>query len=305
MFLSSLGGAMPDYLNYFGLKQPPFSMTPDPTFAFATREHEQALLKMAFYTDERQGLFLLMGEIGTGKTTISKLAVDNWTSQRDKYTVGQVSDPSPPSPAAFLRLVLASFMQPVLRNLLDLKAALRVFLLEEYRAGRTVVLVLDEAQTIHPKNIDTIQAMSNEQTQTHKLLQIVLLAQPNFKNKLQQKPALRSRIAGGHTLDGLTPQDSIGLLHHRVAVAGGDFDKLFVPSTHRTLYAATHGVPRDLCILSNAALVAAFSAGSRKVDDEILESALAGLSFKGWLHGNTNEQSGITHDENAKLISVS
>jgi general secretion pathway protein A len=295
---------MPDYLEYFGLKQPPFSMTPDPTFAFATREHEQALLKMTFYTDERQGLFLLMGEIGTGKTTISKLAVDNWKSQADRYTVGQVSDPSPPSPAAFLRLVLASFMQPVMRNLVDLKAAVRVFLLEEYRAGRTVILVLDEAQTIHPKNIDTLQAMSNEQTQTQKLLQIVLLAQLNFQYKLQQKPALRSRIAGGHTLDGLTPQDSIDLLRHRIAVAGGDFDRLFLHSTHRTLYATTHGVPRDLCILGNAALVAAFSAGSRQVDDATLAAAIAGLSFKKWPPTTTPETRGLIHDEDAQPVSV-
>jgi general secretion pathway protein A len=260
---------------------------------------------MTFYTDERQGLFLLMGEIGTGKTTISKLAVDNWKSQPNKYTVGQVSDPSPPSPAAFLRLVLASFMQPVMRNLVDLKAALRVFLLEEYQGGRTVVLVLDEAQTIHPKNIDTLQAMSNEQTQTQKLLQIVLLAQPNFQYKLQQKPALRSRIAGGHTLDGLAPQDSIDLLRHRVAVAGGDFDKLFSPSTHRALYAASHGVPRDLCIIGNAALLAAFSAGSRQVDDAILTSALNGLSFKNWITSTAGEKTGLTHDENAQPVSVS
>ncbi|MFL5342818.1 MAG: ExeA family protein [Gemmataceae bacterium] len=292
---------MANYLDYFGLKAAPFSMTPDPSFAFATREHEQALLKMTFYTDERQGLFLLMGEVGTGKTTVAKLAVDNWKSQRDRYTVGQVSDPSPPSPAAFLRLILASFLQPVLRNLLDLKAALRVFLLEEYQAGRTVILVLDEAQTIHPKNLDTLHALTNEQTQTQKLLQIVLLAQPNFKFKLQQKAALRSRVAGGHTLDGLTPQDSVALLRHRVAVAGGDFDRMFDPSTHRLLYAATHGVPRDLCILCNAALVAAYSSGRGLVDEALLRDALAGLSFKQWADVPLTEEEGVTHEHTAKL----
>jgi general secretion pathway protein A len=276
-------------------------VTPDPAFAFATREHEQALLKMTFYTDERQGLFLLMGEIGTGKTTIAKLAVDNWKLQRDKYTVGQLADPSPPSPAAFLRLILASFMQPIMRNLVDLKAALRVFLLEEYQAGRTVILVLDEAQTIHPKNLDTLHAMTNEQTQTEKLLQIVLLAQPNFKYKLQQKPALKSRIAGGHTLDGLTSQDSINILRHRIAVAGGDFDRLFLPSTYRLFYAATHGVPRDLCILCNAALVAAYSMGKKTVDEAILQHALADLSFKDWLNAKPNEKEQITDEQDEKL----
>jgi hypothetical protein len=111
---------MSTYLEFFGLKKPPFSMTPDPSFAFATKEHEQALSKMTFYVDERQGVFLLLGEVGTGKTTIAKLAVDNWKSQPEKYTVGQVGDPSLTTPAAFLRLVLSSFMQPVLRNYLDL-----------------------------------------------------------------------------------------------------------------------------------------------------------------------------------------
>jgi general secretion pathway protein A len=293
---------MADYLDYFGLRQPPFSMTPDPRFAFATREHEQALSKMTFYTDERQGLFLLMGEIGTGKTTIAKLAVDNWKSRRERYTVGQVADPSPPSPPAFLRLVLASFLQPVLRNLLDLKAALRVFLLQEHQAGRTVILVLDEAQTLHPKNLDTIHALTNEQTQTEKLLQIVLLAQPNFKYKLQQKPALRSRIAGGHTLDGLAPQDALDLLRHRVALAGGDFDGLFSPATHRPLYAATRGIPRDLCILCNAALVAAYSGRSRVVDAAVLENALAGLSFKEWGDGKNPEEGEEVDDEDTQPV---
>jgi general secretion pathway protein A len=293
---------MNEYLEHFGLNKPPFSMTPDPSFAFATREHEQALSKMTFYTNDRQGVFLLIGEIGTGKTTIAKLAVDNWKSRPERYTVGQVADPSPITPAAFLRLVLASFMQPIRRNLLDLKAALRVFLLEEHRAGRTAILVLDEAQTIHPKNLDTVHALTNEQTQTEKLLQIVLLSQPNFRHKLQQKPALRSRIAGGHTLDGLSPDDSVGLLRHRVAVAGGEFDRIFHPGTFRRLYAVTHGVPRDLCILCNAALVAAFSVGSKVVTEPIFEAALAGLSFKGWQERQTMEQYEVMHDPNEKLV---
>ena len=292
---------MTTYLDFFGLHRPPFSVTPDPAFAFATKEHEQALLKMTFYTDERQGLFLLMGEVGTGKTTIAKLAVDNWKLRPDKYTVGQLADPSPPSPAAFLRLILSSFLQPVLRNLVDLKAALRLFLLEEYRAGRTVILVLDEAQTIQPKNLDTLHALTNEQTQTEKLLQIVLLAQPNFQHKLRQKQALKSRIAGGHTLDGLTPQDSMDLLRHRMAVAGGDFDRLFLPSTHRLLYAATHGVPRDLCILGNAALVAAYSRGQRTVDEAVLRHALADLSFKGWPDARPDQPDERTHEQDEKL----
>jgi general secretion pathway protein A len=284
---------MSSFLQHFGLSRPPFSTTPDPAFVFASREHEQALLKIAYYTDERQGLFLLLGEVGTGKTTVAQLAASSWRSQPDKYVVGQVTDASPRTPAAFLRNVLASFGFPAKRNVLDLKATLRLFLVEEYQKGRTVVLVIDEAQTIYSTNLDTLHAMTNEQTQTQKLIQIILLAQPNFKNKLAQHPALRSRIAGVTTLDPLTWEDSIDLLRHRMSIADGDFDEIFLPSTHKRLYNATHGVPRDLCILCNATMVNAFTRGQRLVDDAIVEKTLEEYAVKEWLSDSSSDTGGI------------
>lgn len=271
-----------DYLSHFGLTLAPFSTTPDPRFAYATREHRQALNKIAYYTEERRGIFLLTGAIGTGKTTISQLALNGWRAQPDKFLAAHVTDPSPRTEAAFLRLVLASFGQGTARNVLDLKAILRGFLVEQYKEGRTVVLMLDEAQTIHSNNLDTLQALSNEQTQTAKLIQIVLLAQPNFEHKLTHKPALRSRIAGGTTLNALTLEDAIDLLRHRMEVGGGDFDQVFPKTTHKPLYNATNGVPRDLCILCDAAMVNALAAGGPVVNEAVLASALKDLEFKKW-----------------------
>lgn len=273
---------MTDYLTHFGLAQAPFSTTPNPAFAYATREHRQALAKIAYYTEERRGLFLLMGEVGTGKTTISQLTLNRWRSDPGRFVAAHVTDPSPRSAAAFLRLVLASFGLPTVRNLLDLKAAFRGFLVEQYKAGRTVVLLLDEAQTMHSANLETLQAMVNEQTQTAKLLQVVLLAQPNFEYKLAQKPALRSRIAGGTTLNPLTPDEAAELLRHRMRVAGGDFDRVFPADTHKALFDATNGVPRDLCVLCDAAMFHALALGRRAVDPEAVGRALADLAFKGW-----------------------
>lgn len=273
---------MSNYLHHFGLSKPPFSTTPDPSFVYASREHEKALLKIAYYTDEKQGLFLLMGEVGTGKTTVSQLAINAWRAQPDRYVIGQVVDASPRTPAAFLRNVLASFGLPPRRNVLDLKAALRLFLVEEYKNSRTVVLVIDEAQTIHSYNLNTIHAMTNEQTQTQKLIQILLLAQPNFKNKLAQHEALRSRIAGITTLDALTWPDSLDLLRHRISIAGGDFDRVFMEPTHKMLYNATQGVPRDLCVLCNAALVNAFTQDRKTVDEGVLQRTLREYSVKDW-----------------------
>jgi general secretion pathway protein A len=273
---------MSDYMAHFGLTKAPFSTTPDPAFAFATREHQQALAKIAYYTEERRGIFLLLGEVGTGKTTISQLTINRWRSEPDRFLASHITDPSPRTPAAFLRLVLASFGLPTMRNLLDLKAAFRGSLVEQYKAGRTVILLIDEAQTIYPANLDSLQAMANEQTQTAKLLQVVLLAQPNFEYKLTQKPALRSRIAGGTTLNSLSPDEALDLLHHRVTVAGGDFDRIFPAETHKPLYNATNGIPRDLCILADAALLNALTLNRPRVDVEAIDRALTDLSFKGW-----------------------
>jgi general secretion pathway protein A len=273
---------MSEYLAHFGLAKAPFSTTPDPAFAYATREHKQALAKIAYYTEERRGIFLLMGEIGTGKTTISQLSINRWRSDADHFIASHVTDPSPRTPAAFLRLVLASFGLPTMRNVLDLKATLRAFLIEQYKAGRNVVLLIDEAQTIYPTNLDTLQAMANEQTQTAKLLQVVLLAQPNFEYKLTQKPALRSRIAGGTTLNALTPEDAIDLLRHRMDVAGGDFDRIFPETIHKTLYNSTNGVPRDLCVLCDAAMLNALALSRKVIDEETIDRALKDLSFKQW-----------------------
>ena len=276
---------MTEYLQHFRLTKPPFSTTPDPAFAYATREHKQALVKIAYYTEERRGLFLLMGEVGTGKTTISQLAINRWRAEPEKFLAAHITDPSPRTPAAFLRLVLASFGLPTMRNMLDLKAALRGFLIEQFKEGRTVILLIDEAQTMYPANLDTLQAMANEQTQTAKLLQVVLLAQPNFEYKLAQKAALRSRIAGGTTLNALTPDEALDLLRHRVAVAGGDFDKVFLPEVHKGLYNATNGIPRDLCVLCEGAMLNAFALNRTAVDEEVLRRALGDLSFKGWGQG--------------------
>ena len=117
-----------DCLSHFGLKLAPFSTTPDPRFAYATREHRQALSKIAYYTEECRGIFLLTGAIGTGKTTISPLALNGWRDQPEKFLAIHITDPSPRTEAAFLRLLAAGtdwhrlFLAAALANLLLLAA---------------------------------------------------------------------------------------------------------------------------------------------------------------------------------------
>jgi general secretion pathway protein A len=270
------------YLKHFGLAAPPFSTSPDPEFAYETQEHQLAVAKIAYSVSERRGIFLLLGLIGTGKTTISQLLLNSWEQEPGQYTIAHITDPSAATPAAFLRVALASFGIEPTRNLQDLKDRLRLFLIEQYEMGKIVVLMLDEAQTISRANLDLLQMLANEQTQKVKLLQIVLFGQPNFTNKLAQKPALRSRITGGANLNPLAIEDALAMLRYRVSVAQGNFDRLFLEETHKPLYNAGSGIPRELCVLSDAALVNAFALRRPAVDLECLDMAIQDLRFKGF-----------------------
>lgn len=270
------------YLKHFGLRVPPFSTSPDPEFAYQTREHQLAVTKVAYSVEEQRGLFLLTGPIGSGKTTVAELLVGTWDQQPELYAVAHLTDPSAATPAAFLRVVLASFGQPVARNLQDLKDALRTFLIETYRDKKIAILLLDEAQTISRANLDLLQMMSNEATAKAKLLQIVLFGQDNFVNKLAQKPALRSRITGGAHLDPLTLEDAMDMVRFRAQVAGGEFSAMFLPEVHKPLYNASGGIPRELCVLCDAALVNAYALRRKAVDMECVEAATDDLRFKGF-----------------------
>ena len=264
---------MAGYVEHFGLNLPPFSTAPDPRFAFATRAHEIALLRMQDSVEQRLGLCLLVGEIGAGKSTIAHLLLSTWTASPEQYAVAYISDPSPQTPAQFLRLLVASFGLTPSRYQETNKDTLRGFLLDCFAVGKTVIALLDEAQTIHANNMGTIQHLSNEQTSDTKLIQLALLAQPNIARKLSYFPALNSRIARRGTLDPLIFSDAVDMMRHRVTVAGGDFDTLFPTAIHRLIYNATDGNPRRICILCDNALFNAFAQGKRAVDAEAVTTA--------------------------------
>lgn len=272
---------MAGYLDHFGLKIAPFSASPDPQFAYATREHQLAVAKIQYAVEERQGLFLLQGEIGTGKTTISQFMLNAWRDDKS-LAVAHITNPAVRTPSQFLRLILSHYgVEPphLLQNNWD---ALRSLLVGNYREEKTTVLVIDEAQTISAENLETLTHISNEQTQKAKLIQIVLLAQPNIVRKLTYKPALRDRIAHGSTLNPLSFGDAVEMLRHRLRKAGGNFDALFPEDLSHAIYNNTKGVPRRLCMLCDNMLLNAYALKKPHADTEDLAGALQDLAFKGW-----------------------
>jgi general secretion pathway protein A len=272
---------MGGYLDHFGLKCAPFSTTPDPAFAYATREHQLAVAKIQYSVEERQGIFLLQGDPGCGKTTVSQFMLNAWRED-DSMCVAYIINPAVRTPSQFLRLILSHFGVSPPYQLQDNWDTLRAFLIQNYRADKNTTLVIDEAQTISAENMDTLTHLSNEQTQKVKLIQIVLLAQPTILRKLSYKPALRDRIAHGSTLNPLTFEDSVAMLTHRLRVAGGDFTALFPGDLPHQIYNSTKGIPRRLCMLCDNTLLNAFALRRSHADEDALTSALQDLAFKGW-----------------------
>lgn len=271
MAIKAAHAAPSGYVKHFGMSRMPFDTAPNPDFAFATRAHEIALLRMQDSVEQRMGLALLKGDIGTGKSTLAHLLTQTWTEEPDRYRTVLIDDPSAYTPAQFMRLLVSAFGLEASRYVQVNKDLFRSFLLDEYEAGRTVVVLLDEAQTISAPNMATLLMLSNLQTATTKLVQIALLALPNFDRKLSYQPALSSRIATRGTLDPLIASDTVDMMRHRVEVAGGDFDRLFPVETHRPIWAATRGIPRKICVLCHNIL---FDAYARKLPGADMEAVV-------------------------------
>lgn len=272
---------MAGYIAHFGLSRAPFSTTPNPEFAYATREHQLAIAKIQYVVDEHQGFFLLQGDNGTGKTTISEFLLNNWREEKG-LAVAYIPNPAVRTASQFLRLLLTSYGQEQPRLQQDCWDTLSGYLAGNYQQGRTTVLVIDEAQTISAENMETLTHISNLQTQKSKLINIVLLAQPNIIRKLTYKPALRDRIAHGSVLNPLTYDDALEMLRYRLRTAGGDFDALFPGDVTRPIYNATKGIPRRLCMLCDNMLLNAYAVNRKQAGVDELESALQDLKFKGW-----------------------
>ncbi len=261
------------YLDYFSLKEKPFSITPDPAYLFLSERHAEALAHLVYGVTDSGGFIQLTGEVGTGKTTIVRSLLEQLP---DNVDVALVLNP---------RLSVNEFLHTICEELhvqvekgasnKDCIDALNRFLLDAYGNDRRVVLLIDEAQNLSVEVLEQIRLLTNLETHKDKLLQIILVGQPELQTLLQRQDLrqLAQRITARYHLRPLNQQESHDYLSHRLSVAGGQPD-LISSAAKTTIHKAAKGIPRLMNVIADRALLGAYSQEKRQADNAVAKLSI-------------------------------
>jgi general secretion pathway protein A len=259
------------YESFYGLREPAFSLAPDPRFLWLSETHEDGLAVLSYGITRRKGFMLLTGEVGTGKTTLLRAALDQIPADTE---VALVMNTAGLTPVDLLRLVAAEFrLGGPLESKVDYIIALNRFLLEQLEGGRNTVLIIDEAQNLDAELLEEVRLLSNLETDTEKLLQIVLTGQPELRHKLADPSLrqLRQRVAIEHHVQPLGRDEIVSYLRHRIEVAGGLYEEVFQPGVETPFYEFSGGCPRLMSLLADRVLLSAFGKEIRPIPPALVE----------------------------------
>lgn len=266
------------YTEFFGLNEKPFAITPDPRYLYMSERHGEGLAHLVYGVTESGGFIQLTGEVGTGKTTLVRTLLGQMPAEAE---VALILNPQL-SAVEFLGAICEELhiALPADRNspkaLVD---ALNRHLLNAHAAGRRVILLVDEAQNLAPEVLEQLRLLTNLETTRQKLLQIILIAQPELREKLSQTDLrqLAQRVTGRYHLEPLSQEDTIRYIEHRLKVAGA-LGEIFEPAAKRHAYRLSGGIPRLINVICDRALLGAYSQESRTVSKKLLRRAAAEVS---------------------------
>jgi general secretion pathway protein A len=263
------------YCSYFGFQEKPFTITPNPQFIFLSKNHKEAFAHLLYGIDNHAGFIELTGEVGTGKTTVLRTMLNQLDS--DSYRTALIFNPSL-SALELLQNINHEYGIPsddtVNSRLLD---SLNQFLLRENAAGRTVVLVIDEAQNLEPQVLEQIRLISNLETERDKLIQIVLVGQPELREKLRRSELrqLSQRIMVRYHLCPMDYDDTVEYIEHRLEVAGGRRLDIFTPGALKQVFRYSGGLPRLINVVCDRVLLVAYTKGTREITARMMAEAIA------------------------------
>lgn len=261
------------YADWFRLSDRPFAITPDPRYLYLSERHREALAHLLFGVTEGGGFIQLTGEVGTGKTTLTRTLLDQLPANVD---AALVYNPRV-SLAEFLETIcdeLGVALPPGVHSPKQLTDALNKHLLAAHEHGRRTVLIVDEAQNLDVSLLEQIRLLTNLETHREKLLQILLIGQPELRDTLARNDLrqLAQRITARYHLEPLDAQETAAYVRHRLEV-GGAGDALFTPRALSAVHRVSGGIPRRINIVCDRALLGAFADGARRVDAALVRRA--------------------------------
>jgi general secretion pathway protein A len=270
------------YLEHYGLKEPPFAITPNPRFLFYSAKHREAYNHLLYGIRERKGFVQLTGEVGAGKTTLCRAMLNALDGQ---FATALILNPVM-SPNEMMKAIAIDFGLPVEgMDRLETIAVINDFLLWRAGQGKDAVLIIDEAQDLTDELLEQVRLLSNIETDDRKLLQIVLMGQPELRDRLNahQLRQLRQRITVRYHLSALTRAEVAEYIRHRIHVSGGNGTPQFTSTAIWRIHRYSNGIPRLVNALCDKALLAGYVNQTDKIDYGIIGRAIRELE------GNINE----------------
>ena len=261
------------------LRTQPFSISPDPDLLYLTPALKSTLFKVQHVVENRQGLTAIMGDVGTGKSSVLRRLWSDYASREDDFATAIIPSPNFPSDFAMLKTICSDFGMPRKRSMVEQENELRGFLIELDATGKTCVLFVDEAQRLKGQHLELIRTLLNFETNKYKLIQIVLAAQLELRVKLMDpsKKALRSRIFLPSLLAPLSLPETREMIGFRCDKAG--IANPFTDEAVELIYNKTNGVPREVLKVCGFAYVLTLQAGERTVPLEAVELAAVEASM--------------------------
>lgn len=272
------------YTSFFGLGEKPFAITPDPRYLFMSERHAEALAHLLYGINEAGGFIQLTGEVGTGKTTVVRSLLERMPGHAD---VAVILNPQL-TPVEFVLTIceeLGIFMRDddasSIKDLVDL---LNKRLLDAHAKGRRIVVIVDEAQNLTPETLEQVRLLTNLETASQKLLQIILIGQPELREVLARVELrqLAQRITGRYHLNPLSRAESASYVNHRLKVAGSATGEIFSAAALREVHRLSDGIPRIINVICDRALLGAFTQEQHRIGPAMVRDAASevyGRSF--------------------------
>ena len=325
------------YLSFFGLNEKPFAITPDPRYLYLSERHAEALAHLLYGINESGGFIQLTGEVGTGKTTVVRTLLSRVPHHAD---VAVILNPRV-TPVEFLLTIceelglgIADADRDSVKQMVD---ALNRRLLAAHAEGRRVIVIVDEAQNLSADVLEQVRLLTNLETPTQKLLQIILIGQPELRELLDRTELrqLAQRITGRYHLEPLSQEETRGYVRHRLRVAGAG-EEIFTASALTTVHRVSAGIPRVINVTCDRALLGAYTQETRKVTPSLVRRAagevygrrymplwlgwlaaglgalgIFGAAYVGWqawerqtspLHGSINKQPSVVAHQGSEPV---